>query len=108
MSGEMLSIFFMRAFVANFAYGLSESKMRCHSPFARAIITALLKVSGMWEIMHGMILPVTHDERWNDGITELEGAYSVAADKAADLMINYDGYLHGKCPLSTLLDRDFE
>lgn len=82
--------------------------MRCHSPFARAIITALLKVSGMWEIMHGMILPVKHDERWNDAIAELEGAYSVAADKAADLMINYDGFLHGKCPLSTLLDRDFE
>ncbi len=82
--------------------------MRAHNPVARGIITLILKISGMWEPVHGMILPLETDERYDDSIRELSLAYSAAVKKAVELIINYDGFLHGENNLSEKLDRNFE
>ena len=62
----------------------------------------------MWNIMHGMMMPLDIEEKWKDGIAGLENAYAAAVQKAVRLIENYDGYLAGECALSAELERDFE
>ena len=78
------------------------------SKIKRAFVTAALKISGMWNIMHGMMMPTEIEEKWKDGIAGLENAYAAAVQKAVRLIENYDGYLAGECALSAELERDFE
>lgn len=87
-----------------FYNGLLDSGSR----FTRGLVTVLLKISGMWNIMHGMMMPLTIEDKWKDGIAGLEKAYAAATDKAVRLIENYDGYLAGRCALSAELERDFE
>lgn len=82
--------------------------MRAHNPAARGLITLILKVSGMWENVHGMILPLKTDERYNDGIRGLTEAYVQAVKKADELIVNYHSFLRGESALSDKLNRDFE
>ena len=82
--------------------------LNSHKKTVRGTVTALLKISGMWNIMHGMMMPVEMLPVWNDGIAGLEKAYGAAVQKAVRLIENFDGYLAGKCALSAELNRDFE
>ena len=78
------------------------------SKIKRAFVTAALKISGMWNIMHGMMMATDIEDKWKDGIAGLEKAYAAAMQKAVRLIENYDGYLAGECALSAELERDFE
>ncbi len=62
----------------------------------------------MWETVHGMILPLKTDERYNDGIRGLTEAYVQAVKKADELIVNYHSFLRGESALSDKLNRDFE
>ena len=78
------------------------------SKIKRGFVTVALKISGMWNIMHGMMMPTDIEDKWKDGIAGLENAYAAAMQKAVRLIENYDGYLAGECALSAELERDFE
>ena len=82
--------------------------MRTRNRAGRALISMSLKVSGMWENMHGMILPLSDNEIYSDGIAGLDSAYFRAITKAKELIENLKSYLEGKGELSPLLDRNFE
>ena len=82
--------------------------MRTRNRAGRALISMSLKVSGMWENMHGMILPLSDNEIYSDGIAGLDSAYFRAITKAKELIENLKCYLEGKGELSPMLDRNFE
>ena len=78
------------------------------SAVVRGFVIFSLKISRMWDIMHGMMMPKSIEPQWQNGIRGLDEAYERAIDKAVRLIENLDGYLSGKCAMSGELNRDFE
>lgn len=75
---------------------------------ARAMVNGLLKISGTYEVMHGMLVPVIDDPQHDYGNSLLAEAFENAADKATELILNYASFLEEKGNLSDKLNRNYE
>ncbi len=103
-------------------YGLSERKTRkalssilfynrlLRAPHLakRRLVCAILRLTGNYREMHGMMIPYQKDERCADCDQELAEAFECAVPKACTLIASYEKYLRGEGELSPLLDRNYE
>ena len=74
----------------------------------RRLVNGVLKLTGNYREMHGMMIPFEKDERCADSDGELAEAFARAVPKACELIAAYDGYLNGAGELSPLLERNYE
>ena len=103
-------------------YGLPERKLRkalssilfynrllrAPRPAKRRLVCAVLRLTGNYREMHGMMIPYQKDERCADSDKALMDAFERAIPKACELIASYETYLRGEGELSPLLDRNYE
>ena len=103
-------------------YGLPERKLRkalssilfynrllrAPRPAKRRLVCAVLRLTGNYREMHGMMIPYRKDERCEDSDKALCSAFEEAVPKACELIASYETYLRGEGGLSPLLDRNYE
>lgn len=82
--------------------------MQTKNGFVRGIMDFILKLSGNYDRMHGLLMPKENDDRFLDSNGDLKAALAKATDKAVELIVNYDRFLKDEEALSVKLDRNFE
>jgi hypothetical protein len=78
------------------------------NPVKRRIIDGVLRLSGQYEAMHGLLIRKEPAEQLRKTTKELLACYEEAVPMAVELMENYHGFLWGKAPLSKLFDYGFD
>ena len=74
----------------------------------RRLVCAVLRLTGNYREMHGMMIPYKKDERCADSDKALMDAFERAIPKACELIASYEAYLRGEGELSPLLNRNYE
>lgn len=74
----------------------------------RRAICLVLRLTGNYREIHGMMIPYQKDERCKDSDGELFRAFERAVPKAHELIASYETYLRGEGEMSPLLNRNYE
>jgi len=78
------------------------------TPIKRRLLEGVLRVSGQYEALHGLLIRREPAERLRETTRELLACYEEAVPLAAELMENYHGFLHDEMLLSERFDRIFD
>jgi len=78
------------------------------TPIKRRLLEGVLRVSGQYEALHGLLIRREPAERLRETTRELLVCYEEAVPLAAELMENYHGFLHDEMLLSERFDRIFD
>jgi hypothetical protein len=78
------------------------------NPVKRRMIDGVLRLSGQYEALHGLLIRKEPAEQLRKTTKELLACYEEAVPMAVELMENYHGFLWGKAPLSKLFDHGFD
>lgn len=74
----------------------------------RRAICLVLRLTGNYREIHGMMIPYERDERCKDSDGALSKAFERAVPKAHELIASYETYLRGEGEMSPLLNRNYE
>ena len=74
----------------------------------RRAICLVLRLTGNYREIHGMMIPYERDERCKDSDGELFKAFERAVPKAHELILSYRDHLNGTGEMSPLLNRNYE
>ena len=74
----------------------------------RRAICLVLRLTGNYREIHGMMIPYERDERCKDSDGELFKAFERAVSKAHELILSYRDHLNGTGEMSPLLNRNYE
>ena len=78
------------------------------TPVKRRLLDGMLRVSGQYEALHGLLIQREPVERLRKTTRELLSCYEEAVPLAAELMENYHGFLQNETPLSERFERSFD
>ncbi len=73
----------------------------------RKLIYAILRLTGNYEAMHGMVISPYGNPRCEDSNAKLKELYRLAECRAKDFITSFDGYLNGKQALDPIFDYTF-
>ncbi|HIW80319.1 MAG TPA: zinc dependent phospholipase C family protein [Candidatus Acetatifactor stercoripullorum] len=78
------------------------------SPLKRGLIYAVLKLSGNYEKIHGLVLPYKRNEKCADSTRRLTILYDEAKKLAVKLIGEYGDFLSGERKLSPVYEKTFD
>lgn len=82
--------------------------LRAPSKVKRAILFGLMKLSGFYESLHGLVINYKENPACRESTDWLMEHFDVAVSLAVELIIEYEKYLHAGGALSETFSYDFE
>ena len=77
------------------------------SKLKRMFVCALLRVTGSYDEMHGLMVNVSKNPKCNDSTEELLHLYEIARDRAVKMIYEYGEFLSGTMQLDTIYEFTF-